>query len=153
MLCLLKNKKSVIFLETASDQQNIPHIQIDAIPVDYRLDEEVKKYFKRTLTEDDDEWSDHKKLIDTTKAKGDISRVIPKNFDYFHLDINWQGGFAHVIEDSRKLNRKHVLEVLAGCMGEEVNVNVPLRYEKLRKRVKEFKEKYTEKYDWTKYRH
>ena len=85
---MLKNKKSVIFLETASDQQNIPHIQIDAIPVDYRLDEEVKKYFKRTLTEDDDEWSDHKKLIDTTKAKGDISRVIPKNFDYFHLDIN-----------------------------------------------------------------
>lgn len=139
-------KKSMIFLETAWDQANLPHIQIDWIPVDYKLDEDVKKYFKRTLTEDDSEWSDHKKLIDSEKAKGDISQVIPKNFDYFHLDINSQGGFAHIIEDSSKINRKHVLEVLAGCMGEEVNVNVPLRYEALRKRVKEFKEKFHSKF-------
>ena len=110
------------------------------------------KFFKRSLSEDDYEWSTHKKIYDTTEWKGDISKVIPANFNYFHLDINCQGGFAHVIEDSRKFNRKHVLEVIAGCMGDEhANLNVPQRYEKLRERVKKFQEKFNDRYDWTKY--
>ena len=148
-----EKKKSVVFLETAADQEHVPHVQIDVIPIDQDLEEDVKKYFKRSLTEDDYEWSTHKKIYDTTEAKGDISKVIPTNFNYFHMDINWQGGFAHVIEDSSKFNRKHVLEVIAGCMGEEhVNVSVPHRYEKLRERVKAFQDKFSDKYDWTKYR-
>jgi hypothetical protein len=147
-----EQQKSVVFLETAVDFDSIPHIQIDVVPIDQDLEEDVKKFFKRALTEDDYEWSTHKKIYDTTEAKGDISNVIPSNFSYFHLDINSQGGFAHVIEDSLKFNRKHVLEVLAGCMSDEhININVPHKYDTLKKRVKDFKEKYNEKYNWTKY--
>jgi hypothetical protein len=128
-------------------------VQIDVIPVDKKLEEDVKMFFKRTLSEDDYEWSTHKKIIDTEEAKGDITKVIPGNFNYFHIDINAYGGFAHVIEDSRRFNRKHALEVIAGCMGEdEANVNVPLQHESLRRRVKEFREKYNKNYNWTKFK-
>lgn len=145
--------QSMVFLETAADLESLPHIQIDCIPIDSNLEEDVKLFFKKALTEDDEEWSTHKKIYDTTESKGDIQAVIPANFSYFHIDINAQGGFAHVIEDSKRFNRIHALEVLAGCMGEEnVNLNVPLRYEDLRKRVKKFKEKYDEKYNWTRYK-
>lgn len=148
-----EDKKWVVFLETAVNLDQIPHIQIDVIPVDQNLEEDVKKFFKRSLTEDDYEWSTHKKIYDTTEARGDISKVIPSNFSYFHMDINCQGGFAHVIEDSRQFNRKHALEVIAGCMGEEhVNVSVPHRYETLRNRVRDFKDRYNENYNWTKYK-
>ena len=148
-----EERKCVVFLETAIDIDKIPHIEIDVIPIDENLEEDVKKFFKRTLTEDDYEWSTHKKIIETDKDKGDISKVIPGSFSYFHIDINAQGGFAHVIEDSRKFNRKHALEVVAGCMGdEEVNVNVPINYETLKKRVRGFKDRYNEKYNWTKYK-
>ncbi|CAI2368855.1 unnamed protein product [Moneuplotes crassus] len=139
-----KKGKSVVFLETAIDLESIPHIQIDCIPIESDLEEDVKLFFKKALTEDDEEWSTHKKIYDTVDSKGDIQAVIPANFSYFHLDINAKGGFAHVIEDSRKFNRIHVLEVLSSCVGEEhPNFNVPHRYEELRKKVKKFKEKYS----------
>ena len=149
-----EDNKSVVFLETAIDLESIPHIQIDVIPIEQDLEEDVKKFFKRSLTEDDYEWSTHKKIYDTTEARGDITQVIPSNFSFFHLDINAQGGFAHVVEDSRKFNRIHALEVLAGCIGGEdkVNLNVPIKYERLRKRVKRFKEKYNKNYNWTKFK-
>ena len=37
-----EKQKSVVFLETAADQEHVPHVQIDVIPIDQDLEEDVK---------------------------------------------------------------------------------------------------------------
>jgi len=59
-------------------------------------------YFKKALSEADVQWSEHKKLISTVERRGDISRVIPGGFSYFHVDFRGKGGYAHVIENAKK---------------------------------------------------
>ena len=61
-------------------------------------------YFKKSLLDDDDEWGTHKKLIETREKKGMIWRCLPSTgqFNYVHINFDALGGFAHIIEDSRK---------------------------------------------------
>jgi len=71
------------------------------------------------------------------------------NFNYVHIDFNGLGGFAHIIEDSRKYNLNKALEVLGGAIGHDyVNLSIPLRREKAQKYVRDIKKMYY-KYDWT----
>ena len=58
--------------------------------------------FKKELLDEGTEWNTHKKIIDTTAKCGDISKAIPSNFPYFHVDFGGKGGFAHVIENELK---------------------------------------------------
>src|SRR5687767_6408773 len=52
---------------------------------------------QKAIMEADEEWSVHKKLIDTT-GRG-VHRAVPPNFPYFSVDFGDEGGYAHVIED------------------------------------------------------
>ena len=61
--------------------------------------------FKQELEKVDSTWSQHKKIIDTTERKGNISKILPQNFNYFHVDFEGLGGFAHVIENKAKFPR------------------------------------------------
>lgn len=71
-------------------------------------------------------------------------------FNYVHIDFNGQGGFAHIIDDTKKYNETKALEVLAGAIGHEmVNLNLPLRQEKAQKFAREIRSKFL-KYDWQK---
>jgi hypothetical protein len=58
--------------------------------------------FKKELQEEGSNWSTHKKIIDTTAKNGDISKVIPSNFAYFHVNFGGKGGYAHLIENELK---------------------------------------------------
>lgn len=59
-------------------------------------------YFKKALSDADVQWAEHKRLISTTERRGDIAKVIPGGFSYFHADFRGKGGYAHVIENAKK---------------------------------------------------
>lgn len=103
--------------------------------------------------DDDSEWSQHKKLIDTKDKKGQIWKCLPSDgtFNYVHVDFNGTGGFAHIIEDATKYTKTRALEVLGGAIGHIlVNLNVPLRRDKALKYTREIKKQFRQ-YDWTKH--
>lgn len=60
-------------------------------------------HFQKAIQESESEWTQHKKLIDTS-AKG-LRRSIPPHFSYFYVQFGLQQGFAHVIEDHTKFPR------------------------------------------------
>lgn len=96
---------------------------------------DLEVFFKKSLLEDDSEWSTHKKLIDTKSQQGKIWKCLPSSgqFNYIHVDFNGQGGFAHIIDDTRKYNQKKALEVVASAIGSNdlVNLGLPYRRDKV----------------------
>ncbi len=129
-------KMQTVFIETCiqSDEKNVSHAHIESIGVpenEEMVDLDV--YFKKSLLEDDEQWSNHKALIDTKAKRGQILKCLPEQgqFDYVHIDFNGVGGFAHIIEDARRFGPLKALEVLGGALGHDfVNLTVPLRPEK-----------------------
>ncbi len=89
------------------------HCLVECVPFEKLLFSEAPIYFKKALLESDEQWAQHKKVIDT-KEKGandlpatvatalhcaGLRRSIPKNFPYFHVEFGMDGGYAHVIEN------------------------------------------------------
>ncbi len=119
-----KKKKgmSVIFMETAryqtSNENQLlgggPHCRIECYPVPTDAIADAKIYFKKALQESESEWSQHKKLIETTN-KG-VRRHVPKGFTYFWVDFELSGGFAHVIEDNDAFPRSFGKDVICGVL-------------------------------------
>ena len=94
-----------IFIETCiQSETSVPHAQIECVgvPDDDHFDFEL--FFKKSLLEDDADWGDHKSIIDTKAKKGMIWRCLPSSgsFNYVHIDFNGGGGFAHIIENTKK---------------------------------------------------
>ncbi len=85
------------------------------------------------MTDGSSEWekSHHKKIIDTKVHRGNISKSVPSKgqFSYIHIDINGEGGIAHIIEDEAKFGRNKALQALSeGPLGNTItNLKVPLR--------------------------
>lgn len=96
-----------VFIETCIQSENeVPHAQIECVGVPDNTDNEfdIEIFFKKSLQEDDADWGTHKSIIDTKPKKGMIWKCLPTTgvFNYVHIDFNGGGGFAHIIEDSRK---------------------------------------------------
>ncbi|TNV79213.1 hypothetical protein FGO68_gene12107 [Halteria grandinella] len=142
-----------VFLETSIQSDHfIPHAQMECVGF-INDDTDMEVFFKKSLQDDDSEWGTHKKIIDTKARKGMIWRCMPSTgqFNYVHIDFNGLGGFAHVIEDSKKFGKTKALEVLGGAMGHDfVNLSIPFRKEKAEKYVKDIRQRF-KKYDWTRY--
>ncbi len=112
----------------------------------------MELFFRKSFLEDDSEWGQHRKIIDTKAKNGMIWKSLPTSgvFNYVHIDFNGQGGFAHIIEDTKKYNESKALEVLGGAIGYDfVKLNIPLRKDKALKFVRDIKRQFV-KYDWTK---
>ena len=74
------------------------------------------------------------------------------SFNYVHIDFNGLGGFAHIIEDSRKYSETKALEVLGGAIGHDfVNLSIPFRREKAKDYVRDIRKRFNPKYDWTRH--
>ena len=61
-------KMTTVFIETSiKTEHSLPHAQIDwiGIPNDIEMEFDLEVYFKKSLLEDDSEWGNHKKIIDT----------------------------------------------------------------------------------------
>lgn len=58
----------VIFYENAPSPQRYMHTAIECIPVSKRILSLAPAYFREALSTSDEEWSQHRKIIDTLEG-------------------------------------------------------------------------------------
>ncbi|ETW00092.1 hypothetical protein H310_07517 [Aphanomyces invadans] len=143
---------SMLFLERTFDAGRKKHTVIECVPVPTDVGMDAPMFFKQAMLECDEEWSTHKKILDST-GKG-IKRTVPSNFAYFHVEWAGQneatGGYAHIIEDTAQFPVDFGLDTIAGMLDVD-----PPRYGRYHPslaaesgRVKSFQAVW-QPYDWT----
>jgi len=150
--------RDVIFYENAAAPHRHPHAAMMVVPIPYEEGETIPAYFKEAFLSADEEWSQHRKVIDTgAKAKQGMGksafrRSIAKEAPYFHVWFTLDGGLGHVVENSDKWPRGDLFarEVIGGMLdiGPEI-IKKQGRWRKGDTRVEGFKKRWT-KFDWTK---
>lgn len=144
-----EQNKGVVFMETVTNIRSQRHTVIEAIPIPYGVYEDAPAYFKEAIMASDEEWSQHKKLIDTSERGFRYSLV--KNLPYFHVWCGLDKGYGHVIENSSKFPHWFGKEIIAGMLdlGPEL-WRKPKYYHQgeNHQRIQEFLKAW-EKWDWT----
>ncbi|KAI8646313.1 CwfJ C-terminus 1-domain-containing protein-like protein [Parasitella parasitica] len=116
--CLMKmfheQEKGVVFMETVINLRQQRHAVIEAIPIPYGIYEDAPAYFKEAIMASGEEWSQHKKVIDTS-VRGFRNSMVP-NLPYFHVWFGLDKGYGHVIENSKDFPYWFGKEVIAGMM-------------------------------------
>ncbi|KAJ3121922.1 hypothetical protein HK098_003274 [Nowakowskiella sp. JEL0407] len=143
-------KHSVIFLEQVINFKWKKHAVIECIPLPDDQFDLAPGFFKEAILNSDEEWSQHKKVIDT--MKNGFRKSMVKNLPFFHVWFNPNGGLGHVIEDQYSWTDWFGKEVIAGMLDIP-----PDRWRKARraenqdvkKRYDWFLPKWKD-YDWTK---
>jgi hypothetical protein len=150
--------RDVIFYENAAAPQRKLHAAMQAVPLPYSLGETAPAFFKEAILASDEEWTQHKKLIDTASrarnglGKNAFRRTIAKEMPYFHVWFEMDGGLGHIVEDSNRWPKGDlfVREITGGMLDLEPDVikrqgrwtrGVDRRSEGFKKRWKKF--------DWT----
>ncbi|KAI8088679.1 CwfJ C-terminus 1-domain-containing protein-like protein [Halteromyces radiatus] len=151
--CLLRmfdeQNCGVVFMETVTSLRSHRHTVIEAIPVPYGLYEDAPAYFKEGIMEAGEEWSQHKKLIDTSSRGFRHSMV--KNLPYFHVWCGLDKGYGHVIENEKEFPYWFGKEIIGGMLdvGPEL-WRRPKYYQRKEDRTRQTKFlKNWEKWDWT----
>ncbi|KAF9935199.1 hypothetical protein FBU30_006284 [Linnemannia zychae] len=121
MKCLIQmnaaEDKAMIFSETVINLKWQKHTVIECIPIPWQAGQAAPGYFKEAILSADEEWSQHKKLIETNAkdpANGGFRRRLTSKMPFFHV---WLGspdkGYGHVIENADRFEEYFVKEVLA----------------------------------------
>jgi hypothetical protein len=151
--------KSVIFYENAAFMSSRKgHAALNAIPLPHHLAENAPAYFKEAVLASDEQWSQHKPIIDTLAlvqragyGKAAFRKAMVKEMPYFHVFYSLDGGMGHVIEDERRWPKGDLFarEIIGSMLdkGPEV-IKRQGRWEKHDRRVEGFRKKW-EKFDWT----
>ncbi|OCL11674.1 hypothetical protein AOQ84DRAFT_313495 [Glonium stellatum] len=149
--------RDVIFYENAATPQRKPHAAMMVVPVPYELGETAPAFFREAILSADEEWTQHKKLIDTLKASRDglgkvaFRRSLVKEMPYFHVWFELDGGLGHIVEDANRWPRGDLFarEVLGGMLDVEVDVvKRQGRWHRGDRRVDGFRKRWR-KFDWT----
>ncbi|KAF2169910.1 hypothetical protein M409DRAFT_52389 [Zasmidium cellare ATCC 36951] len=152
--------KSVIFYENAAFMGSRKgHAALNAIPLPHHLAENAPAYFKEAILASDEQWSQHKPIIDTLAlvqkpgyGKAAFRKAMVKEMPYFHVFYTLDGGMGHVIEDERRWPKGDLFarEVIGGMLdrGPET-IKKQGRWEKHDRRLESFRKKW-DKFDWTK---
>ncbi|KFY75309.1 hypothetical protein V499_04710 [Pseudogymnoascus sp. VKM F-103] len=122
--------RAVIFYENAAAPHRRPHAALQAIPLPYELGDTAPAFFREAILASDEEWTQHRKLIDTGKAaKGGMGklafrRTLAKEMPYFHVWFDLDGGLGHVVEDANRWPRGDLFarEVIGGMLDVEPDV-------------------------------
>jgi hypothetical protein len=123
--------RDVVFYENAAFPARKPHAALVAVPLPYSLGETAPAFFKEAFLSAEDEWSQHKKIIDTLArskqagyGKQAFRRSLVKEMPYFHVWFELDGGVGHVVEDQQKWPRGDLFarEVVGGMLGLEPDV-------------------------------
>ncbi|KAL5116542.1 Pre-mRNA-splicing factor cwf19 [Pleosporales sp. CAS-2024a] len=150
--------RSVLFYENAAHPGRKPHAALHAVPIPFDLGATAPAFFREAILTSDDEWSQHKPIIDTLQAaanglgKAAFRRSLAKEMPYFHVWFQLDGGMAHVVEDERRWPRGDLFarQVLGGMM--DVDAEVQRRQGKWVKgdgrRVDRWRKGWR-KFDWT----
>jgi hypothetical protein len=151
--------KGVIFYENAVFMSSRKgHAALIAVPLPHHLAENAPAYFKEAILASDEQWSQHKPIIDTLAlaqrpgyGKAAFRRSMVKEMPYFHVFFTIDGGMGHVVEDESRWPRGDLFarEVVGGMLGKGPEViKKQGRWERHDNRIGPFKKKW-EKFDWT----
>lgn len=86
--------QSAIFYENAARPGQMRHAALIAIPLPPELAETASAFFKEAILANDEEWAQHRKLIDTlAKARAGLGKAafrktMAKEMPYFHVSIH-----------------------------------------------------------------
>lgn len=152
--------KSVIFYENAAFMHSRKgHAALIAVPLPHHLAETASAYFKEAILASDEQWSQHKPIIDTLAltqkpgyGKQAFRKAMVKEMPYFHVFFTLDGGMGHVIEDERRWPKGDLFarEILGGMLdrGPDV-IKRQGRWQRHDPRVDAFRKRW-DKFDWTK---
>ena len=156
--------RSVIFYENAAagagrQQQRRRHASLEAVPLPYSLGDLAPQFFKEAVLAADEEWTQHRKIIDTLAksrqgglGKAAFRKSLVKEMPYFHVWFEIDGGLGHVVEDADRWPRGDLFarEVIGGML--DLRPEVVKRQGKWTKgsdpRVERFRKRWR-KFDWT----
>ncbi|KAH6646549.1 CwfJ C-terminus 1-domain-containing protein-like protein [Truncatella angustata] len=149
--------REVVFYENAATPQRHMHAALQAVPIPYELGDTAPAFFKEAMLSADEEWSQHKKIIDTgANARNGMGKLafrrsIAKEMPYFHAWFTLDGGLGHVVEDANRWPKGDLFarEILGGMLdvGPDV-IKRQGRWHKDDSRTEAFKKKWR-KFDWT----
>ncbi|KAF5705884.1 pre-mRNA-splicing factor cwf19 [Fusarium mundagurra] len=149
--------REVVFYENAAQPHRRMHAAMVAVPIPYEEGATAPAYFKEAFLSSDEEWSQHRKIIDTgAKARDGMGRSafrrsIAKEMPYFHVWFTLDGGLGHIIEDAGRWPKGDLFarEVLGGIVDAEPHVMKKQgRWMRGDPRVEGFKKGWR-KFDWT----
>ncbi|KAK9240856.1 CwfJ C-terminus 1-domain-containing protein-like protein [Lipomyces kononenkoae] len=153
-------KRGVIFYENAASPGRRRHASIEAVPLPLELAETASAYFREAILASDEEWSSHKKVINTLEraTKGGLGKrafrqSLVKEVSYFHVWFTIDGGYGHVVEDPDRWPKGDLFarEVIGGML--ELEPDVIKRQSRWQRqtdpRLKGFRQMW-DKFDWTK---
>ncbi|KAL4867775.1 hypothetical protein BDV12DRAFT_170823 [Aspergillus spectabilis] len=150
--------RDVIFYENAAQPHRKRHASMEAVPLPYSLGETSPAFFKEAILAADEEWTQHKKLIDTlAKSKQGLGRsafrrTLAKEMPYFHVWFQLDGGLGHIVEDANRWPKGDLFarEIIGGMLdvGPEVIKRQGRWTRGQDRRVGGFKNRWR-KFDWT----
>ncbi|KAF1356912.1 CwfJ C-terminus 1-domain-containing protein-like protein [Delphinella strobiligena] len=151
--------KGVIFYENAAHMHSRRgHAALFAVPVPFHLADNAPAYFKEAVLSADEEWSQHKKVIDTLAksqqpgfGKQAFRKSLVKEMPYFHVWFTMDGGLGHVIEDERRWPKGDLFarEIIGGMLGKGPEVvKKQGRWTRQDPRVEGFQKRW-KPFDWT----
>ncbi|KAF4970526.1 hypothetical protein FZEAL_10014, partial [Fusarium zealandicum] len=122
--------REVVFYENAAAPNRRLHAAMVAVPIPYAEGATAPAYFKEAFLSSDEEWSQHRKIIDTgAKAREGMGRsafrrCIAKEMPYFHAWFTLDGGLGHIVEDAGRWPKGDLFarEVLGGIVDAEPQV-------------------------------
>ncbi|KAK4988954.1 Pre-mRNA-splicing factor cwf19 [Elasticomyces elasticus] len=123
--------QAVIFYENAAQMHKNRHAALFAVPLPLHLADAAPAFFREAILSADEEWAQHKKLIDTLKlseragyGKPAFRKSLAKEMPYFHVWFTLDGGLGHVVEDERRWPKGDLFarEIIGGMLdkGPEV---------------------------------
>lgn len=152
--------KSVVFYENAAHMHSRRgHAALVAVPLPHHLAENSPAYFRESILSSDEQWSQHKPIIDTMAltqkpgyGKQAFRKSMAKEMPYFHVWFTLDGGMGHVVEDDKRWPKGDLFarEILGGMLdrGPEI-IKRQGRWEQGDPRVANFRKRWSE-FDWTK---
>ncbi|KAG5951932.1 hypothetical protein E4U53_001967 [Claviceps sorghi] len=122
--------REVVFYENAAAPHRHLHAAMVAVPIPYSEGATAPAYFKEAFLSSDEEWSQHRKIIDTGAGARDgmgkmaFRRSLAKEMPYFHVWFTLDGGLGHIVEDADRWPRGDLFarEVLGGIVDAEPGI-------------------------------
>ncbi|KAH7403604.1 CwfJ C-terminus 1-domain-containing protein-like protein [Cadophora sp. MPI-SDFR-AT-0126] len=149
--------RDVVFYENAATPHRKMHAAMQVVPLPYSLGETAPAFFKEAILSSDEEWTQHKKLIDTAAraregmGKSAFRRSIAKEMPYFHAWFNLDGGLGHIVENSNRWPKGDLFarEIIGGMLDIEPDIiKRQGRWNRVDKRLDGFRARWR-KFDWT----
>ncbi|POS74225.1 cell cycle control protein cwf19 [Diaporthe helianthi] len=149
--------REVLFYENAAAPHRRLHAALVAVPIPWDLGDTAPAFFREAVLATEEEWSQHKKLIDTGKkaregaGKLAFRRSIAKEMPYFHVWFTIDGGLGHVVDDSSRWPKGDLFarEIIGGMLDcEPDNIKKQGRWSRGDPRAETFKKRWR-KFDWT----